>query len=111
MYTKQTFEFSQLTLVKQFDDYELKINASRGDRDYTRTGDVDRSTASEGLTSGIMQVLSQMGAVAAYGSEEAYGAAIAAGTADLPPIIPVLFMLPIIVLEFIPPAIGGICCI
>ena len=34
-HTKQTFEFSQLTLVKQFDDYELKINASRGDRDYT----------------------------------------------------------------------------
>ena len=81
-HTKQTFEFSQLTLVKQFDDYELKINASRGDRDYTRTGDVDGSTASEGLTSGIMQALSQMGAVAAYGSEEAYGAAIAAGTAD-----------------------------
>ena len=81
-HTKQTFEFSQLTLVKQFDNYELKINASRGDRDYTRTGDVDGSTASEGLTSGAMQAILQMGAVAAYGSEEAYGAAIAAGTAD-----------------------------
>jgi outer membrane receptor protein involved in Fe transport len=81
-HTKQDFEFSQLTLVKQFDNYELKINASRGDRDYTRTGDVDGSTASEGLTSGIMQLISQLGSVAAYGSEEAYGAAIAAGTAD-----------------------------
>lgn len=81
-HTKQTFEFSQLTLVKQFDNYELKINASRGDRDYTRTGDVDGSTASEGLTSGAMQAILKMGAVAAYGSEAAYGAAIAAGTAD-----------------------------
>ena len=81
-HTKQTFEFSQLTLVKQFDNYELKINASRGDRDYTRTGDVDGSTASEGLTSGAMQAIQKMGAVAAFGSEAAYGAAIAAGTAD-----------------------------
>ena len=81
-HTKQTFEFSQITLVKQFDNYELKINASRGDRDYTRTGDVDGSTASEGLTSGAMQAILQLGAVAAYGSEEAYGAAILAGTAD-----------------------------
>ena len=81
-HTKQTFEFSQLTLVKQFDNYELKINASRGDRDYTRTGDVDGSTASEGLTSGAMQAILKMGAVAAYGSEAAYGAAIVAGTAD-----------------------------
>ena len=54
-HTKQDFEFSQITIVKQFDNYELKINASRGDRDYTRTGDVDGSVASEGLTSGIMQ--------------------------------------------------------
>ena len=63
-HTKQDFEFSQITIVKQFDNYELKINASRGDRDYIRTGDVDGSKASEGLTSGIMQTIMNGGVLA-----------------------------------------------
>lgn len=64
-HTKQDFDFSQITLVKQFDNYELKINASRGERDYTRTGDVDGATASEGLTSGIMHAIMNGGVQAA----------------------------------------------
>ena len=108
-HTKQDFEFSQITLVKQFDNYELKINASRGERDYTRTGDVDGSVASEGLTSGIMQSIMNGGVEAAVvasaltdaaaainaglattesvteAAEAAYAAAAAAGgTADIP---------------------------
>ena len=60
-HTRQDFEFSQITLVKQFDNYELKINASRLIRDYTRTGDVDGSVASEGFTSGVMQAIKNGG--------------------------------------------------
>ena len=63
-HTKQDFEFSQLTLVKQFDNYELKINASTGERDYARTGDVDGSVASEGFTSGVMQAIKTGGVLA-----------------------------------------------
>jgi len=60
-HTRQDFEFSQITLTKQFDNYELKINASRGERDYARTGDVDGSVASEGFTSGVMQAIKNGG--------------------------------------------------
>jgi len=63
-HTKQDFEFSQLTLVKQFDNYELKINASTAERNYLRTGDVDGSVASEGLTSGVMQAIKNAGVLA-----------------------------------------------
>jgi outer membrane receptor protein involved in Fe transport len=63
-HTKQDFEFSQLTLVKQFDNYELKINASTGERNYERTGDVDGSVASEGFTSGVMQAIKNGGVLA-----------------------------------------------
>lgn len=63
-HTKQDFEFSQFTLVKQFDNYELKINASTGERDYARTGDVDGSVASEGFTSGVMQAIKNGGVLA-----------------------------------------------
>ena len=60
-HTKQDFEFTKLTLVRQFDNYELKINASTAERNYVRTGDVDGSVASEGLTSGVMQAIKNLG--------------------------------------------------
>jgi len=97
-HTKQDFEFSQITLVKQFDNYELKINASTAERNYVRTGDVDGSVASEGFTSGVMQGIKNLGVIGAYGVQlttaaltageaapteaeimAAYGAAVAAG--------------------------------
>ena len=97
-HTKQDFEFSQLTLVKQFDNYELKINASTGERNYVRTGDVDGSVASEGFTSGVEQAIKNLGVMGAYGVQlttaaltagedapteaeimAAYGLAVAAG--------------------------------
>ena len=64
-HTRQDFDFDQITLVKQFDNYELKINASRGVRDYARTGDVDGSIASEGFTSGVMQAIKNGGVLSA----------------------------------------------
>ena len=60
-HTKQDFDFSQITLIKQFDNYELKINASKGDRYYARTGDVDGSVAADGFTSGVQQGIKNIG--------------------------------------------------
>ena len=110
-HTKQTFDLTQIILTKQFDNFELKVRASTSDRDYLRTGDVDGSVASEGMTSGVINAIMNGGVQAAVvagaladpttagaitaglttteavtaGALEAYAAAAAAGgTASIP---------------------------
>lgn len=80
-HTRQDFEFNQITLTKQFDNYELKVNASRGVRDYTRTGDVDGSVASEGLTSGVMHAIKNGGVLSAVQAQVLADPQVQAGLA------------------------------
>lgn len=96
-HTKQDFSFTNIELIKQFDNLELKVKASTAERDYTRTGDVDGSVASEGFTSGVLNAIMNGGVKAATvaalmqgGATQAqalasYDAAVAAGgTATIP---------------------------
>lgn len=96
-HTKQDFSFTNIELIKQFDNLELKVKASTAERDYTRTGDVDGSVASEGFTSEVLNAIMNGGVKAATvaalmqgGATQAqalasYDAAVAAGgTATIP---------------------------
>jgi len=96
-HTKQDFSFTNIELIKQFDNLELKVKASTAERDYTRTGDVDGSVASEGFTSAVLNAIMNGGVQAATvaalmkgGATQAqalasYDAAVAAGgTATIP---------------------------
>lgn len=110
-HTRQTYSFTNIELTKQFENVELKIKGATGERDYTRTGDVDGSVASNGFTSGVMNAVMNGGVQAAViagalkdnaaaiaadssgatqaavvaGAQAAYAAAVAAGgTATIP---------------------------
>ena len=80
-HTKQDFSFTNIELTKQFDNLELKVKASTGERDYIRTGDVDGSVASEGFTSGVLNAIMNGGVKAQFGPTWAAGYAAQAGAA------------------------------
>ena len=80
-HTQQTYSFTNIELTKQFENVELKIKGATGERDYTRTGDVDGSVASNGFTSGVMNAVMNGGVYAQFAPTWAAGYAAQAGAA------------------------------